>query len=55
MPRGGVKKKREKQNVPRGGVRKKNRSETDWAVCRGLLLCAKRWRKGNMEKSVEDQ
>ena len=42
-------------SVPRGGVGKKNRSETDWAVCRGVMLCATRWRKGKMEKSVEDR
>ena len=45
-------------SVPRGGVKKKkNRSRTDRAVCRGPLLCATRWRwkKKGKEKSVEDR
>ena len=48
-------------SVPRGGVKKKNRSRTDRAACRGLLLCATRWRekkkkkKKEKEKSVEDR
>ena len=46
-------------SVPRGGVKKKNRSRTDRAVCRGLLLCTTRWRKkkigrGPIEQRVGD-
>ena len=42
-------------SVPRGGVEKKkrerkNRSRTVRAVCRGLLLCATRWRKKKKKK-----
>ena len=53
VPRGGVKKKEERETkcTTRWCKKEKKRSETDWAVCRGLLLCATRWRKGKMEKS----